>query len=117
MKIGTLETERLYLRSFNKSDAEFAIGIWNDPVMGEYLADEAMREISEDYLREIENLADDNQCCYIYRAGLFARSSSLIYLYRLGGRAGCNRRVRRLPQGNGVGLFLCWSDIDCSIAV
>lgn len=65
MKIGTLETERLYLRSFKKSDAEFAIGIWNDPVMGEYLADEAMLEISEDYLREIENLADDNQCCYM----------------------------------------------------
>ena len=41
MKIETIETERLYLRGFEKEDADFAISIWNDPEMGEYLGDHA----------------------------------------------------------------------------
>lgn len=65
MKIKTIETPRLYLRSFEKEDAGFAISIWNDPEMGEYLADEAMEEIDEAYLREIEKLPDDEVCCYL----------------------------------------------------
>lgn len=35
MQVETIETERLYLRGFQKEDAVFAIGIWNDPEMGE----------------------------------------------------------------------------------
>jgi len=65
MKIETIETERLYLRGFEKEDAKFAIGIWNDPEMGEYLPDEAMDEIDPDYLKEIEELGDDDECCYL----------------------------------------------------
>ncbi len=65
MRIKTIETPRLYLRSFEKEDARFAISIWNDPEMGEYLPDEAMEEIAEDYLREIEDLAEDDVCCYL----------------------------------------------------
>lgn len=65
MKIKRIETPRLYLRGFQKEDAKFAIGIWNDPEMGEYLPDEAMTEISEAYLKEIENLGNDEECCYL----------------------------------------------------
>ena len=65
MKIQTIETPRLYLRSFKKEDARFAIGIWNDPEMGEYLPDEAMEEIDESYVREIEALSQDEDCCYL----------------------------------------------------
>ena len=65
MKIGMIETERLNLRDFRKEDARFAISIWNDPEMGEYLADEAMTEIDEKYLREIEELGDNETCCYL----------------------------------------------------
>lgn len=54
MKIQTIETPRLYLRSFEKEDARFAISIWNDPEMWEYLPDESMEEIDEDYVKEIE---------------------------------------------------------------
>ncbi len=36
MKIEIIETERLYLRGFEKTDVEFAISVWNDPEMGEY---------------------------------------------------------------------------------
>lgn len=65
MKIKTIETARLYLRGFEKEDAEFAISIWNNPEMGEYLADAAMVEIDEAYLKEIQKLPDDEECCYL----------------------------------------------------
>lgn len=65
MKIETIETKRLYLRGFSKEDAPFAISIWNDPKMGEYLPDPAMEEIHESYLRSIEALGEDEDCCYL----------------------------------------------------
>ncbi len=65
MRVETIETERLYLRSFEREDARFAISIWNDPEMGEYLPDEVMEELDESYIKEIENLAEDDVCCYM----------------------------------------------------
>ena len=65
MRVETIETERLYLRPFERTDARFAISIWNDKEMGEYLLDEAMEEISDEYLRMIEGLADDEECYYM----------------------------------------------------
>ena len=65
MKIRTIETARLRLRSFTRADADFAISIWNDPEMGEYLPDEAMEEIDEAYRKEIEGLEDAEDCCYL----------------------------------------------------
>ncbi len=65
MKIEPIETERLYLRGFTPADASFAISIWNDPEMGEYLLDETMETVSDAYRREIEQLGDDEECCYL----------------------------------------------------
>jgi len=65
MRVETIETERLHLRPFERTDARFAISIWNDKEMGEYLLDEAMEEISDEYLRMIEDLADDEECYYM----------------------------------------------------
>ena len=65
MKIPPIETERLYLRGFTPEDARFALSIWNDPEMGEYLMDEAMETVSDEYLREIEQLGNDEECCYL----------------------------------------------------
>lgn len=65
MKIRTIETDRLYLRGFRSEDADFALSIWNDPEMGEYLLDEAMETVSEEYHREIEGLGEDPECCYL----------------------------------------------------
>ena len=45
MNIEKIETNRLYLRPFTKDDALFAISIWNDPEMGEYLGDPALETI------------------------------------------------------------------------
>lgn len=65
MNIPPIETERLYLRGFTPEDARFALSIWNDPEMGEYLMDEAMETVSDEYLREIEQLGNDEECCYL----------------------------------------------------
>lgn len=67
MKIEKIETPRLYLRGFTREDARFAISIWNDPEMGEYLADPALEkgEIDPAYLKEIEALGEDEECCYL----------------------------------------------------
>lgn len=65
MKIPPIETERLYLRGFTPEDARFALSIWNDPEMGEYLMDEAMETVDEEYLRTIEKLGENEDCCYL----------------------------------------------------
>ena len=65
MKTPTTETPRLYLRGFQKEDARFAAGIWNDAEMGEYLPDEAMEELDEEYLHQLEQLGEDEECCYL----------------------------------------------------
>lgn len=65
MKIQPIETKRLFLRGFEKRDADFAFSIWNDPEMGEYLPDEARVEMTEEDRLEYESLGDDEDCCYL----------------------------------------------------
>ena len=65
MKIPAIATSRLYLRGFTPADAAFALSIWNDPEMGEYLLDECMETVSDEYFREIQALGDDPECCYL----------------------------------------------------
>lgn len=65
MRIEKIETPRLYLRGFTPADADFALSIWNDPEMGEYLLDGAMETVSDAYRREIEQLGEDEECCYL----------------------------------------------------
>ena len=65
MKIELIETQRLMLRGFTKEDVLWAYRIWNDPEMGEYLPDEAKEGIDGDYLKELEVLGDDEECCYL----------------------------------------------------
>lgn len=67
MKIENIITDRLILRGFTREDAGFAISIWNDPEMGEYLADPALEEekIDPEYRKEIEGLGEDEECCYL----------------------------------------------------
>lgn len=69
MKIPPIETPRLILRGFRPDDAAFAMGIWNDPEMGAYLPDESVETMTEearrDYLKSLEGLGDDPECCYL----------------------------------------------------
>lgn len=65
VKIKPIETPRLILRGFTKEDAPWAYSIWNDPEMGEYLPDEAKEEIDPEYIKELEVLGEDKDCCYL----------------------------------------------------
>ncbi len=65
MKIGPIKTQRLVLRGFTKDDALWAYHIWNDPEMGKYLPDAAKEDIDAEYIKELEVLGDDDECCYL----------------------------------------------------
>ena len=65
MKINDIETSRLLLRGFTKGDALWAYSIWNNPEMGQYLPDEAKEEIDDEYLKMLECLGEDEECCYL----------------------------------------------------
>ena len=65
MKINDIETSRLLLRGFTKEDALWAYSIWNNPEMGQYLPDEAKEEIDDEYLKMLEGLGEDEECCYL----------------------------------------------------
>ena len=65
MKINDIETSRLLLRGFTKEDALWAYSIWNNPEMGQYLPDEAKEEIDDKYLKMLEGLGEDEECCYL----------------------------------------------------
>ena len=65
MKIEEIVTKRLRLRGFTKDDAVWAYSIWNDPQMGQYLPDEAKEEVDEAYIKELEILGEDEECCYL----------------------------------------------------
>lgn len=65
MEIENIETPRLLIRGFTKDDSLWAYKIWNDPEMGEYLPDEAKSETDKEYLKELEKLGNDDECCYL----------------------------------------------------
>lgn len=65
MKIKNIETSRLLLRGFTKDDALWAYSIWNDKEMGKYLPDEGKEEIDYEYVKQLEGLGEDDECCYL----------------------------------------------------
>lgn len=65
MKIESIESPRLIIRSFVKEDAFWAYQIWNDPEMGEYLPDEAKEDVDMAYIEELEKLENDPECTYL----------------------------------------------------
>ena len=65
MKIENIETSRLLLRAFTKEDALWAYSIWNHPEMGQYLPDEVKKDIDYEYLKQLEILGKDEECCYL----------------------------------------------------
>lgn len=65
MKIESIESPRLIIRSFLKKDVYWAYKIWNDPEMGEYLPDEAKEDVDMAYIKELEELENDQDCAYL----------------------------------------------------
>lgn len=70
MKIEPIITERLRLRGYQKADTQFAISVWNDPEMGEYLPDPSVNDMDEAYIKMLETLGDDEKCCYLISESL-----------------------------------------------
>ena len=96
MKIKPIETARLTLRGFTKEDALWAYSIWNDPEMGEYLPDEAKEDIDPEYIKELEVLGENEECCYLIpvfkNSGQPVGTCSFIPRLKIG-RASCRERV------------------------
>lgn len=65
MRIEKIETPRLYLRNYEKTDMEFVMSIWNDPEMGKYMPDPTIDNMDEDYRHAIETMHEENRCCYL----------------------------------------------------
>lgn len=65
MKIKGIETKRLKLRNYEKTDMQFVMSIWNDPEMGKYLPDPVIDQIDEKYRHALETLDEDERCCYL----------------------------------------------------
>ena len=65
MKIEGIETKRLKLRNYEKTDADFVISIWNDPEMGKYMPDPSIENMDEEYRKVYDTLEEDEECCYL----------------------------------------------------
>ena len=65
MKIDEISTKRLHLRNYKKSDAEFVISIWNDPIMGKYMPDPSIENMDDEYRKVYDILENDEECCYL----------------------------------------------------
>lgn len=113
MKIPPIETPRLLLRGFAKEDALWAFRIWNDPEVGKYLPDEPMLEPDPEYIRELEELGDDEECCYLVPV-LKERPGTArwhLQFFASGGRKNLRSGLLRSPgflesglcHGNGAG--------------
>lgn len=70
MKIPAIRTKRLRLRNYEKTDKEFAMGIWNDSEMGKYLPDPSIENMDEIYLKALDELDTDETCCYLIAENL-----------------------------------------------
>ena len=65
MKVDPIITDRLIIRGFRPADVGFAMSVWNDPEMGEYLADPSLTNMDAEYRKSLESLGDDAECCYL----------------------------------------------------
>ena len=65
MKIDPVRTARLTLRCYTPDDLPFVTSVWNDPEMGRYLCDPDRDHMDEKYVKSMQNLADDETCCYL----------------------------------------------------
>lgn len=65
MKIRKIETQRLYLRGYEREDVEFVMSIWNDAEMGKYLSDPILEQIDEKYRKALDTLGEAEGSCYM----------------------------------------------------
>jgi len=63
--IKYLETPRLTIRSWNKSDKEFTLSIWGDEENGKYMSDPSRENMDEEYLKCVDEMEDNPDGYYL----------------------------------------------------
>jgi RimJ/RimL family protein N-acetyltransferase len=95
MKIETIETKRLRLRSQTKADTAFCMSIWNDPEMGKYMSDPPIDKVDAEYLADVDELENSPD-------GYFMIAEDKVTGERIG-------TCCAFPEGDGSGWDLGYS--------
>ena len=62
---NSIETPRLIIRAYEKSDLGFCLSLWCDKENGYYMADPAIENADERYLSLVEAMADEKDGLYL----------------------------------------------------
>ena len=60
-----LETPRLTIRSWRKSDKDFTLSLWGDKENGKYMGDPVRENMDETYLKCVDEMEDDPEGYYL----------------------------------------------------
>ncbi|WP_314821137.1 GNAT family N-acetyltransferase [Stomatobaculum longum] len=60
-----LETPRLRLRSWRKSDKDFTLSLWGDKENGKYMSDSVRENMDEVYLKCVDEMEDNPEGYYL----------------------------------------------------
>ncbi len=65
MNFDPILSKRLRLRKMTKDDLAFVIGIWGDPVIGQYLTDPDVEHMDGEYLELLKSIPDSDDGVYL----------------------------------------------------
>lgn len=60
-----LETPRLTICSWNKSDKDFTLSLWGDKENGKYMSDPIRENMDEEYLKCVDEMEDSPDGYYL----------------------------------------------------
>ena len=60
-----LETPRLIIRSWHKSDKDFTLSLWGDKENGKYMSDPVRENMDEAYLKCVDEMEDNPEGYYL----------------------------------------------------
>lgn len=63
--VKNLETPRLTIRSWKKSDKEFTLSLWGDKENGKYMSDPIRENMDEAYLKLVDEMEDNPDGYYL----------------------------------------------------
>ena len=63
--IKNLETPRLTIRSWQKSDKDFTLSLWGDKENGKYMSDPIRENMDEAYLKCVDEMEDNPEGYYL----------------------------------------------------
>ena len=60
-----LETPRLTIRSWQKSDKDFTLSLWGDKENGKYMSDPIRENMDDAYLKCVDEMEDNSEGYYL----------------------------------------------------